>query len=60
MLDMLDKKRAPDALHVALGQGVADGVDRIKSERATQFPDTAQLVIAQAANGTHSKSEASG
>ena len=60
MLDMLHKKRAPDAMHVALGQGVADGVDRIESELATKFINTAQLVIVQAAIGTHSKSEARG
>ena len=61
MLDMLDKKRAPEALDVALGHRVADCVDRIESELAAAvLADTAELVGVQAANGMHSKSEASG
>ena len=60
-MDMLDEKRAPDALHVALDQGVADGVDRIEIEFALAvLVDTTEQVVVQAANGTHFRSEASG
>eukprot|EP00966_Prymnesium_polylepis_P107055 2478967-Prymnesium_polylepis.1 len=47
----------PDALHVAFGESVADGVDGIESERAKAvLVDTAERVLVQAANGIHSKS----
>ena len=55
MLDMLDEKRAPEVLDVALGHRVADRVDRIESERAAaEHVDTAELVVVQAANDMHS------
>eukprot|EP00966_Prymnesium_polylepis_P195395 4529323-Prymnesium_polylepis.2 len=48
MLYMWDKKRAPDALHAALGQSVADWVDGIESERAgATMINTAEHVVAQ-------------
>ena len=44
---------SPDALHVALGEGVADRVDGIERERSHSLPvDTAELVVVQAANDT--------
>ena len=53
MLDMLDESSSPDALHIALGQGVADRVDGIERERSHSLPvDTAELVVVQAANDT--------
>ena len=49
-VSMLDKKRAPEALDVALGHRVADRVDRIESEHAAAvLVDTAELVVVQAA-----------
>ena len=55
------QKQAPEALDVALGQGVADGIDRIESEFAIAvLVDTTEHVVVQAANGMHFKSEASG
>ena len=60
MLNVLDgsdwSASSPDALHFALGEGVTDRIDAIESERATTLPDTAELVIVQAANDTCSKS----
>ena len=47
---------SPDALHVALGQGVTDRVDSVGSELAVAVHiDTAEVVVVQATKGTHSK-----
>ena len=60
-MDTLDEKRAPDALHVALDQGLAERGDGLDRERAVAILiETAELVLVQAANGTQFKSEASG
>ena len=57
MLDMLDESSSPDALHVALGEAVADHVDALESKRALAvFINAAERIVVQAANGTHSKS----
>jgi hypothetical protein len=41
---------SPDALHVALGQGITDRVDCIESEIAvTVFVDATQVIFVQAA-----------
>ena len=57
-MDMLDESSSPDALHVALGEGVADGIDGIeRSKRALAvFINAAERIVVQTANGTHSKS----
>ena len=56
-MDMLDRKRAPEALDVALAQSVADRIDGIERELAVAvLVDTAELVGVQASNCTHSKS----
>ena len=57
MLDVLDSSdsssSSPDALHVALGECVADRVDAIESEcAAATIINTAELVIVQAAGTT--------
>jgi hypothetical protein len=43
---------SPDALHVALGQGIADRVDGIESECAGAILYTTECVAIQAAQGT--------
>ena len=48
---------SPDALHVALGEGIADRVDGIENEHAVAIViNAAEHIVVQAANGTHSKS----
>ena len=59
-MDMLDKKRAPEALDVALQYRVADRVDGIESERAAAVRvDTAEHVVVHAAK-VHIPNQASG
>eukprot|EP00966_Prymnesium_polylepis_P316873 7321678-Prymnesium_polylepis.1 len=57
MLDMFDESSSPDALHVALGEGIADCVDAIESKRAAAVViNAAERIVVEAANGTYSKS----
>ena len=51
---MLHEKQAPDTLHVALDQGLAERVDGLDRERAVAKPtDTTELVAIQAAKKQH-------
>jgi hypothetical protein len=48
---------SPDALHIALGQGLAERVDGLDREFVKfELTDTEELVAVQAVNGTHCKS----
>eukprot|EP00966_Prymnesium_polylepis_P201908 4677872-Prymnesium_polylepis.1 len=54
---MLDESSSPDALHVALDEGIADRVDAIESKRVAAVEiNAAERIVVQAANGTYSKS----